>query len=222
MDATYSYHNFSRSRQIIPTPTQIERVLVPRQTIHERNLSSRTCLGRYAPVWLRTCYLPELADTYTNWCKGDLEHLLGHWSQVLNDEALYSSCGDDWSRILLRIPAIADTIEYIFDNDGIIQEDEEDFEPPPGPGEEFKMTLYEAGRKEKTMLFLIDEEALRSGFLKIFWLDIHGNCVWENRLRPNNMLEFRGRMFDGGCLADLYDNCDYVDMYEPGALLEID
>ncbi|KAF3062406.1 hypothetical protein GL218_02918 [Daldinia childiae] len=165
---------------------------------------------------------PEcIAETYADWCKEDLEHLLGHWSQILDDETLYASCADDWSRVLLRVPAIADTIRYTYETDDIVQEDEEDFDRP-GPGEEFKMGLYEAGRQEKTMLFLVDEQALRAGLVKILWLDIHGKCVWENRLGPHNLLEFRGRMFDGGSLADLYDGCEYVDMYEPGALLEID
>ncbi|KAI0113009.1 hypothetical protein F4814DRAFT_331908 [Daldinia grandis] len=217
----HPYHELSYSNKTLLTTAQVERILIPRQTICERNLSARTHLGRYAPVWLRTCYSPELAETYAEWRKEDLEHLLGHSSQILDDEDLYASYADDWSRVLLRVPAIADTIRYTYETDDIVQETEEDFDRP-GPGEEFKMAVFEAGRKEKTMFFLVDEQALRAGLVKILWLDIHGNCVWENRLDPHRLLEFRGRMFDGGSLADLYSECEYADTYQLGAVLEID
>ncbi|KAI1379177.1 hypothetical protein F4677DRAFT_465391 [Hypoxylon crocopeplum] len=60
-------------------------------------------------------------------------------------------------------------------------DDDDDLEPPSA-GEEFKISVFEAKHRGKTMLFLVDEEALRADLIKIPWLDIHGSCVWENRL----------------------------------------
>ncbi|KAI1764237.1 hypothetical protein GGR53DRAFT_327485 [Hypoxylon sp. FL1150] len=214
----HPYHELSRTRQATPTPAEIERVLAPHQTVRERNLSLRTELGRYAPVWLRTCYSPELTDTYASWHSQDLGQVLGHYTQILDNEAVYASCAGDWSRVLLRVPAIADTVRYVYETDAALQAD--DWEPP-GPGEEFKMPVFEAKCKEKTLLFLIDEEALRAGLIKILWLDIHGNCVWENRLNPRKKLEFAGRMHDGGSLGDLYEDYEDEEMYESGAVLDI-
>ncbi|KAI6080957.1 hypothetical protein F4821DRAFT_265392 [Hypoxylon rubiginosum] len=220
MDAPgrHPYHELSRTRPATPTAAETARVLAPHQTVRERNLSLRTELGRYAPVWLRTCYSPELAEVYASWRSADLEQLLGHWSQILDDEAVYAPCVEDWSRVLLRVPAIVDTVRYVYETD--VAADDDDWEPP-GPGEEYKMPVFEAKRKEKTMMFLIDEEALRSGLVKILWLDIHGECVWENRLDPHKKLEFVGRMHDGGSLGDLYEDYEDEEMYEWGAVLDI-
>ncbi|KAJ2970859.1 hypothetical protein NUW58_g9575 [Xylaria curta] len=215
----HPYHSQDTPHPTTATSTQMERVLAPHQTLQERNLSLRTELGRGAPVWLRTCYSRVLAETYAEWCEEvDLETIVGHASQILDDENLYSPFADDWSGILLRVPAIADTVRYM-DNETEIYEERYE---SPGSGEEFKRPLFEAKVKEKTMLFLVDEEALRTNMVKLLWLDVHGRCVWENRLRPDNLLEFHGRMFEGGSLADLYRENDTPEMYQMGALLEID
>ncbi|KAI0487066.1 hypothetical protein F4859DRAFT_468089 [Xylaria cf. heliscus] len=221
----HPYHGLddaAQSHNATATADQMNRVLVPHQTIRERNLSVRTEMGRYSPVWLRTCYSPELASVYTEWRTSvDLESVLGHWSQILDDEALYASFAANWSRVLLRVPAIADTVRYAYETDSIMRDVSEDYEPP-GEGEEFKMPLYEAMIKEKTMLFLVDEEALRDKLIKVLWLDIHGTCVWDNRLPPEKMLDFKGRMFDGGSLATLSEDFeDDAEVYERGSVLDI-
>ncbi|CAJ2512947.1 Uu.00g010660.m01.CDS01 [Anthostomella pinea] len=173
----HSYHRLVQPGESAATEDQMHRILTRHQTVRERNLSFWVHSGRNSPVWLRTCYLPELAV-------------------ILDDEALYAPLAEDWSRILLRVPVIPDTGRYSYGEEVI--EDLHDFDERPGPGEEFKLPLYEAALKERTMLYLIDEEALREKLIKILWLDIHGSCVWENRLRPDERLEFRGRMFEGG------------------------
>lgn len=146
-------------------------------------------------------------------------------SQILDNETLYAPLADDWSGVLLRVPAIADTVRYYYETDSVM-DDVSQYYDPPGEDEEFKRPLYEAMLKEKTLMFLVDEEALRTNLIKVLWLDIHGTCVWENKLPPDMMLTFRGRMFDGGSLADLTEGLDgYVgetSMYESGAVLEID
>ncbi|KAI0516869.1 hypothetical protein F5B22DRAFT_646603 [Xylaria bambusicola] len=174
----HPYHPLTpESREAPATAEQMSRVLVPRQTMKERNLSVVTEMGHGSPVWLRTCYSPELASVYTEWCDS------------------------------MELDSLDDVGEYY---------------DPPGEGEEFKMPLYEAKLKEKTMMFLIDEEALRDNLIKVLWLDIHGACVWDNRLPPDDMLAFKGRMFDGGSLADLSEEFeDDEEMYERGAVLNI-
>lgn len=72
------------------------------------------------------------------------------------------------------------------------------------------------------MLFLADKEALRTGLAKILWLDIHGACVWENRLDPRRLLAFQGRMHDEGSLAGLYEDCEDPEVYKLGAILHVD
>ena len=33
-------------------------------------------------------------------------------------------------------------------------------------------------------IYLLDKEAIESGFIKVVWIDEHGDCVWDNRLDP--------------------------------------
>ncbi|KAI0439809.1 hypothetical protein F4803DRAFT_23816 [Xylaria telfairii] len=218
----HPYHGVEDARRANATSEQMNRVLVPHQTNRERNLSVRAEMGRYSPIWLRTCYSSELASVYAEWRNSiDLESVLGHWSQILDDEALYAPFAADWSRVLLRVPAIADTVRYTYETDSIMRDVSEDYEPP-GEDEEFKMPLYEAMIKEKTILFLVDEEALRDKLIKVLWLDIHGTCIWDNRLPPEKMLGFKGRMFDGGSLATLSEDFeDDAEMYERSTVLDI-
>ena len=204
------------------TVDQMNRVLAPHQAIHERNISDEAGSGHLSPIWLRTCYDSELASVHDKWIY-DLEDSMGHWALILDDEALYAPFAADWSSVLYRVPAIADSVRYIFEDDGNLY-DRAKFYDPPGKGEEYKIPWYEAMIKETTMLLLIDEEALREKLVKLLWLDIHGNCVWDNRLRADRMLEFRGKMFAiGGSLDALYENFpDDPKVYERGFILDID
>ncbi|TRX93497.1 hypothetical protein FHL15_005469 [Xylaria flabelliformis] len=72
----------------------------------------------------------------------------------------------------------------------------------PRQDEEFKTLFYEAIVKEKTILFLVSEEAPQNDLIKVLWLDINRACVWDKRLRPSQMLSFKGQIFgSGGSLA---------------------
>lgn len=197
---------------------QIERIFAPHQTTQERNVALQTHAAHHAPVWLRTCYAPALADIYATFAL-DLESILGNISQILDDKAVYGPFSDDWSRVLLRIPAIVDTVFYVDEADADLRSMEGVY-LPPGEGEEYRQGLYDAQLRETTMLYLIDEEALQTDMIKVLWLDIHGNCIWDNRILSGRLREFKGRMFDGGCLGDLYDACEDVALYQRGALLD--
>ncbi|KAI1360753.1 hypothetical protein F5Y08DRAFT_343390 [Xylaria arbuscula] len=202
----HPYHGYDPDQtpqsQITATADQMSRVLVPHQTVCDRKLSVRTEMGRSSPVWLRTCYSPELASVYDKWSDSlELDSLLGDESQILEDETLYAPMAADWALIL---------------------EDISEHYDQPGEGEEYKMPLYKAMIAEKTMLFLIDEEALRDQLIKVLWLHIHGTRVWRNRVTPSQMLAFKGQMFDGGCLASLYENFgDDPELYENGLVLDV-
>ncbi|KAJ3558032.1 hypothetical protein NPX13_g9806 [Xylaria arbuscula] len=205
-----------------PTIDEINRVFVPHQTVRERNLSTKARMAHQSPVWLRTCYSPELASVYKGWVNSELDYVSRRGTQVLDDEALYAPFADDWSCVLLRVPAIADAVHYVFEDDGNLWNPREYFDPP-GKGEEFMMPFYEAMVEEKTLLFLIDEEALRDKLVKILWLDIHGTCVWDNRLSPDQVLAFTGRMFDGASLAALYEEFPAdPKLYKRSRILQID
>ncbi|KAI0197888.1 hypothetical protein F4808DRAFT_284725 [Astrocystis sublimbata] len=221
----HPYHGYDdepANAEVDATADQMNRVLVPHQTTRERNLSLRTEMGRYAPVWLRSCYDQELSSAYVEWLGGmELEHVLGHWSQILDDESRYARFADDWTRLLLSAPAIADTVRYVYETDASLQDPAEDYEPPED--DERRLPLYEAMVRERTMLFLVDEDALRTGFIKVLWLNDHGACVWDNRLRPDQMLAFKGHLFDGGSLATLSEEWeDDETMWKRGAVIEVD
>lgn len=90
------------------------------------------------------------------------------------------------------------------------------------PEEASKLAFYEAKKKEETFIYLVDKQALKGKLLKLIWLDVHGNCVWTNRLRVGGVLEFTGALADGGSLADQYESYVGEDgsfMYQTGALL---
>lgn len=43
--------------------------------------------------------------------------------------------------------------------------------------EEYKYAIHEAQKLEKTMLYLLDKEALRDKFVKVMWINAHRNYV---------------------------------------------
>jgi hypothetical protein len=200
-----------------PTQDKIDRVLAPFQTIRERNLSEYIANNSHDPVCLRTCYEPELIPAY--------EEIIANFDDdvrdarlLLDDDALYGQVGDDWAQALLRLPLIPDTTVYEDDLDG--EEEPIDLSPPD---EESMLPLYDAALKDKSVMYLLDEEALKEKVVKILWLDIHGNCVWRNTIRPDEATSFESRPRTGGTLWEILDK-SYNDptLSELGALIEYD
>lgn len=99
---------------------------------------------------------------------------LGGWPRILFDDvALYSHLESDWSQILLRFPMLPDEQFYFHDPEHAHLKDFSfDIFLPE---DESHLPLYNAALQEKSMVFLLDEEALREGLIKVLWIDIRGN-----------------------------------------------
>ncbi|KAF9878201.1 hypothetical protein CkaCkLH20_04239 [Colletotrichum karsti] len=171
-----------------PTAEQISRILSPHQTWEERTM----CPDKYHfTLLLRTCYHPELAEAWKTMkaaiCTSDT--IIGVDPEcVLENEDLYGAfeAGDNWNRIVLRMPSIVDEIEPW-------QRETKDHMAP----------VEEASVKEQTHIFVVDEEALRGDFIKVKWLDIHGNCIWDNKLSTDMVEDFFGRQELGHGFDDM-------------------
>ncbi|KAF2711238.1 hypothetical protein K504DRAFT_466259 [Pleomassaria siparia CBS 279.74] len=202
----------------LPTQEQINRVLAQHQTIKERNLSWYASGSFHDPVWLRTCYASDLAPAY--------EEMVVHFYDeirdkrlLLDDETIYGNFGQDWARVFLRLPTLPDTIPYLGDPEIDVESQSiaNLIEPPQ---ENSEMPLYNAALKEKSVIYVMDEEALQTKLLKVYWLDIHGNSVWYNKMLPQEANAYESRGAAGERLDEFLSKC-YEDpsLREPGTLL---
>jgi hypothetical protein len=90
----------------------------------------------------------------------------------------------------------------------------------PVPEEEYKYAVHEAQKLEKTMLYLLDEEALRDKFVKVMWIDAHGNYVWDSKVQDLESLP--GPLKSGLSLYEIIERCDFnfdEKAWKMGALL---
>jgi hypothetical protein len=73
----------------------------------------------------------------------------------------------------------------------------------------------------KTLLYLIDEEALRQKVIKLLWLDRHGNCIWNNTIRLENIDALKGSIMQGYTLAEIVGHNALADdaFWERGSLI---
>ncbi|KAK2798392.1 hypothetical protein FQN51_007792 [Onygenales sp. PD_10] len=205
-----------------PSAAQIARVLAPHQSIQERNVSARmNGRGSYAhapPIWLRTGYELEMEGRY-----GEMVRAAGinDCEGVLDDAVLYGfgdgDGGDDaWRRrILLRLPQVVNTDVVLDDpgNEGEYRRTNFDVEWfQQGRGEEGEVEedndddvsnpAFDVQIKLRNIIYLLDDEAIREGFIKVKWLGEYGDVVWENKLAPDEM----GGNLIGGLASGLFLN----------------
>jgi hypothetical protein len=168
----------------LPTQEQTDRVLTPHQTIKEQNLSQRVASQLHDPLWIRTCYAPDLQAVYKQMIEAGLrdsenpDRLL-----VLDNEELYGGLGDDWAKVFLRLPLIPDAVPYL-GGDPELDRVPVDVEQP---NEEKYLPLFWASLNEKQAVFLVDEHALRTNLVKVLYLDDHGQAVWHNTISPEEI-----------------------------------
>jgi hypothetical protein len=195
-------------------------VLLPHQTVQERNAALSAHLGTQSPAWLRTCYDPGLAAQYSEFAAVK-EHASVSYqpSNVFDDEERYAELASDWRGILRKVPSIPDAFQVLGDPDVEIPDrTNDDWEEAP---EERQTDLYEAQKRMATLLYLIDEEALRQKVIKLLWLDRHGNCIWNNTIRPENIDALKGPIMQGYTLAEIVGHNALADdaFWERGSLI---
>jgi hypothetical protein len=100
----------------------------------------------------------------------------------------------------LRLPLLPDAVPYSRGDPELDQGEPHD-EPPD---EERFMPIFNASRRDKQAVYLIDEEALRNKVVEILYLDIHGHAVWYNTVVPESIWEFEANYFKGGALFRVY------------------
>ncbi|CAO2654310.1 Nn.00g110430.m01.CDS01 [Neocucurbitaria sp. VM-36] len=207
-EAAWALEGLSPGEENLPTQDQIDRVLRPHQTSFERNL----CLRPAGPIWLRTCYAPELAKTYE-----DMDPAQG-WGVIdlgasLNDERLYSF-DSAWHLILTRVPSIGDC-------DNGIDPDDADLWPPPT--EAIRLPLFDAGLRATAIIYLVDRQALEEQLVTVLWLDCHGECVWWYRIKADDLLDFSGYLAATAGLTEVSWMDDFEGVgkvFERGSLID--
>ncbi|KAH7091055.1 hypothetical protein FB567DRAFT_263506 [Paraphoma chrysanthemicola] len=192
-----------------PNREQVERVLVPYQTQQERLINP--FLTHDVSIWLRTCYAPGLARAYADMADFASEIVDNH--QVLDDATLYDF-GQNWDRILERMPSLCDCDYW-----GDIALDEAVEADPLPPVDDPTFALHDAIKRQVVMIYLIDRQALEEKLITLLWLDAHGECVWWFKLDPENLLEFAGWMARGAGLMMLAQ-FDCQGVWEKGSLID--
>ncbi|KAM0812568.1 hypothetical protein AB5N19_12559 [Seiridium cardinale] len=223
----FPYHSctFEESAEP-PLPSDIvDRALRPFQKPRERNASVRrgTTGGTEHPLWLRTCYAPDLALRYAelrSQCEVGCVYAVDA-ADCFDDAALYDAEKDEevgagdrdgvgegnagLRALLLRAPMLADVVQYNCPEDEEFwgEQEGEPLEVPPE-----QEALEKASTEAKWLLYLVDEEVLRDedGLVKMLWMDVHGHCVWRTRTHPGRMAGFRGALADGRSLSMMVED----------------
>ena len=169
------------------------------------------------PVWIRTCYAPDLEDA----CQEIFKAAQGEigLNLILDDESLYGHFEQDWTRVFLRVPLLLE--HALFYNNEDPEDDGTQISFPP-PDDEEKLPLYDAVKRCRSFHYLLDEEALREQLVKVQYLDIQGQPVWYNKIRPDQIEYFEAHP-GGGALSARFEFCeDDRALLQPGALLDLD
>lgn len=173
-------------------PEHVARVLIPRQTIQERNIGSSRHTMLTEPIWLRTCYDAELDAAY--WELRDMCELGGYTSldpdRILEDATLYDFGSDKdaiLAGVLERIPTLCD-----FEMTDSPEHLEGEYDRLDGTED----ALERADKEAVFLMYVVDAEAIREKLVKIMWLDIHGRCRWYSKSDHYDVMELRG-MFLG-------------------------
>jgi hypothetical protein len=125
---------------------------------------------------------------------------------ILDDKTLYSHLSNDWRQIFFRIPSIPDVVHLLGDPDleeGNLPDDLYD-----EPEEEYQRPIHEAEKVERTLVYLLDEEAVRERVFEIMWLDVHGNCVWDFKIC--DICEFQGPLQSGLFLHEIVESYGFT------------
>ena len=190
----------------IQSSGQTDRALKPFQTAQERVICADAASSRKRPVWLRTCYTVAQQRDYDDLVsRADAFSGQGYSiGEELNDASRYD-VKSEWSSVLLQIPSIIDAEQ----DDKKQKETNDKLVPGSEPG-----TLEEASAQNSTLIYLVDQEALDEGLVKIKWLGQYGQCIWENKIVPELLMGFREALEKGASLAELVG-----DMTENGATI---
>lgn len=150
-------------------PEVAARLFAPYQTPRERNMTARRAnTTDPEPVCIRTCYDADLADAYKSLVEAGLSVSAGLYMEKdtpLDDAALYD-CGDDWSRVMLRLPELCDVVrlhDWQADEQARVEIDADEDEPLGDADDE----MYRIALKVVTRLYVMDRKALEKGLVKI-------------------------------------------------------
>ncbi|KAI2469160.1 hypothetical protein F4781DRAFT_442916 [Annulohypoxylon bovei var. microspora] len=169
----------------------VTRVLPAMQTVQERNFCSRKLTHQTNDTALvRTHYGARHDAAYAALARAAVGSTCVKESSVWDDQALYD-VGDDWPRVLLRVPELGDELATLgeadyYEGDGALDRDP----PPASDRDALEAWLWD--RRLATRLYVADREALENGMLKVFYLDPHGNAVWSHKFSTKVLLEYEG------------------------------
>jgi hypothetical protein len=199
-----------------PTSEQISRMFIPHQSTQERNLSAKFCCG-WNTVWLRTCYEPSLDQAYR-----DIERAAGARIEggclespelILDNASLYAFEGSDQEvldQLLLRLPGLTDAQGIVDDyGDGSVlmygsgKNDPEAMERADADDVCRELRLVELD--VQNFMYVVDDEAVERGLVKIWWYGEKGNIVWDNvaAMPDANLDGMLGAIMDGQGFVDL-------------------
>ena len=172
------------ARQVLQRSRNIARVLAisnGRQTQQERTISALRC-GAFcdAPLWLRTCYRPELSDRYQALATaaeiggdgdGSVDSVM-----ILDDEAgRYDSAvvgrdiDDVVAMLMNRIPGFCDGLQ------GSVVEDYDDWDG--GTEGEKETPLESASKRTAGLVYLVDRRRWRgTSSSSCGWMSTVGVC----------------------------------------------
>lgn len=204
----------------IVSPEHAARLFTPHQTPRERNLMARRAVVTSPdPVWLRTYYdtdsRPDLEETYAAMVgfvvgEGLVDQAGGG---VLDDAGLYRFCDGDWACVLVRLPELSDVVRY--GSKELYEERKREMDEGGQVDEDGGIEALD--EEVVARVYLVDTEALEEGMVKVLWLDCHGECVWHNKVRAEEILDLTGAWMATASLVEIQEM--YAESMEKGSRL---
>jgi hypothetical protein len=132
---------------------------------------------------------------------------------ILDDDILYAfedGTPDSWRKVLVRMPGLTDfqgVEDYGGDGCDIQyssgQNDESNLAEIKEEGDEDTSFLSKLGVQVQTTVYLLDREAFTTALIKAFWVDEHGQTLWENRVEPSTLTALSMAQYDSCGLAEI-------------------
>jgi len=180
---------------LIPSDAQIEFILKPSQTVQERNVSSGCFYsGEMNPIVMRTYYMSGSDARFLELLDGDYNLVVTsgrlQLDALLNDSARYNFGPEDdaWAGILTCIPDLVDdTLGPPLDEEDaqwrveMLRSDEQ------GGNEVDRLDM-----EMRRVIFVLDEQAFRTGRVRLLWLGANAQILREDRWMASDM-----QLFDG-------------------------
>ncbi|OQE39092.1 hypothetical protein PENCOP_c007G03819 [Penicillium coprophilum] len=155
-------------------------------------------------VWLRPCYDEDPNEKYKV-MRAEAEVTCDRYLDDNTRYAFDDGSPDCWRQVLVRVPGITDFMGIDSDRDALQYRSGQNEDELRAQREELEdegyRTLALKQLEFQAVIYLLNREAIKTGLVKMLWLDEHDYSAWKNRVAPSCL----------GALAGAFLSCIQLD-----------